>query len=151
MHVRLLERTIPGKRARSSTLGAAVAAAGLLFAACEQSDGSPNITAAPSSVRVATAVPPAATATATSGGPATPPAGLESSLVADLASKRGIPGGGITLVAFEAALWPDGCLGLGAGNACSQALVPGWLAVLRAPDGTEYRYRGAGTRFELEP
>lgn len=80
------------------------------------------------------------------------PDGLAPLLTADLAGRTGLPAGSLVLVAFEERTWPNGCLGLArGGEMCSQALVPGWLATLAAPDGRLFRYRGSGGRFELEP
>ena len=83
---------------------------------------------------------------------ATPAPAVVDRLKAELAARLRVPVGGITVVSLEPFTWPDGCLGLG-GSAvvCTQALVPGWLAVLRGPDGREYRYRGSGERFAIEP
>lgn len=83
---------------------------------------------------------------------ATPPAGMEATLREALATRLGVPVASTKLLSFEAATWPNGCLGLGGpGVVCSQALVPGWLAILSGPDGREYRYRGTGERFVPEP
>lgn len=85
--------------------------------------------------------------------PARPgPDGVAPLLTADLAGRLGLPAGSLALVAFEERTWPNGCLGLArAGEMCSQALVPGWLATPATPDGRLFRYRGSGGRFELEP
>ena len=83
--------------------------------------------------------------------PALPPE-VEAAMTADLSARHGVSPGAFAIVSVQAALWPDGCLGLApAGGVCSQALVSGWLAVFRGPGGEEYRYRGAGSRFEREP
>ena len=84
--------------------------------------------------------------------PATPPAGMDAAMRAELAATTGRPPSDFTLVLFEARTWPDGCLGLGEpGRACSQALVPGWYAIFRTPDGTEYRFRAGPVAFTREP
>jgi hypothetical protein len=76
---------------------------------------------------------------------------VESALLEHLAKRLGVAAAGLSVVSFETRVWPDGCLGLGgAGSVCSQAFVNGWLATLSGPDGAEYTYRGAGTRFAPE-
>lgn len=83
---------------------------------------------------------------------ATPAPNVVDLVRADLAARLNVPASALSLVRLEGVVWPDGCLGLGGpGVVCTQALVPGWLAVFRAPNGLEYRYRGAGERFALEP
>jgi hypothetical protein len=73
-------------------------------------------------------------------------------VVADLATRLTVAPGDITLVSVTPMTWPNSCLGIARpGQACAARLVPGWLAVLRGPDGREYRYRGAGDQFALEP
>ena len=69
-----------------------------------------------------------------------------------LANRLDVSPSTLVLIGFEPRQWPDGCLGLeSTSGVCSQAFVAGWLATLRAPDGSEYRYRGAGSRFVAEP
>ena len=126
--------------------------AALAFCACgdRSSTGSEPAPSATATVDepTATAVPTLAN---TSGG-ATPSAGVIDLVRADLARQIAVAPGDVSVVSVQPMTWPDGCLGLARpGQACTQALVPGWLAVLRGPDGTEYRYRGAGNRFEREP
>jgi hypothetical protein len=83
---------------------------------------------------------------------ATPAPDVVAALKADLAARLKLTPNDIAVVSLSTFTWPDGCLGLGGpGVVCTQALVPGWLAILRAPDGREYRYRGTGARFALEP
>jgi hypothetical protein len=140
-------------RPRSSLLAwiAAPVAGAAILVACDPGSDVPAATATPTAAETTTPVsraPEVATAVPV---PLTPPAGVEAAFVAHLAGRLQVAPSSITVVSFEAALWPNGCLGLGGDRVCSQALVPGWLAILRAPDGTEYRYRGAGTRFEAEP
>ncbi|MBE0608801.1 MAG: hypothetical protein IH609_05440 [Dehalococcoidia bacterium] len=93
-----------------------------------------------------TATPPLA---ALSGG-ATP---LDDEAIAgDVAASMGLTPDDIEIVLVEAVTWPDGCLGLAeTGQVCSQALVDGWLAVVRMPDGTERRFRGGNGRVVAEP
>jgi hypothetical protein len=58
-----------------------------------------------------------------------------------LAQDLGIPPQSVAVAAFEPHTWPDGCLGLpDPGEACSQAMVPGWSVVLMA-DSTRYTLR----------
>ncbi len=122
----------------------------LALVACSGADGADDATSgavAPTAVTEATKAPtlPAASA------PATPPAGLIDRMTAHLSAETGQPATAFTLVLFEARVWPDGCLGLGKpGSGCSQALVPGWLAVFRDPTGAEYRYRAGPGHFTLE-
>ena len=107
------------------------------------SPGAPTPTAIAEATTAPTLPAPAA--------PATPPAGLIDRLTAHLSAETGRPPSAFTLVLFESRVWPDGCLGLGkSGSACSQALVPGWLAVFRDPTGVEYRYRAGPGHFALE-
>lgn len=125
----------------------------VLSAACgaDENEGSvtPTSTAAPSEGPTPTALPTLVSAQPPA---ATPAAAVVDRLKADLAAKLGVAAPAITVVSLEPFVWPDGCLGLGGpGVVCTQALVPGWLAVLRGPDGKEYRYRGAGDRFAREP
>lgn len=82
----------------------------------------------------------------------TPTAGVLETVVAHLAAELGVAPATISIIMVEPRTWPDGCLGITRpGQGCTQALVPGWLAVLRAPGGLEYRYRGGAGRFEREP
>lgn len=121
-------------------------------AAASCSDAATDAVSTPSpspSGAEATAVPTLAQAQPPA---ATPGPDVVARLKADLANKLGVAPVGIDVVRLEAFTWPDGCLGLGGpGVVCTQALVPGWLAVLRGPGGDEYRYRGAGDRFAREP
>lgn len=92
-----------------------------------------------------TATPPLA---ALSGG-ATPLD--EIAIVAAIAATAGLTPKDIEIVRTEAATWPDGCLGLAEpGQVCSQALVAGWLVVVRLPDGVEARFRLGGARAIAE-
>lgn len=99
--------------------------------------------------------PPGETATATpplaalSGG-ATP---LDNGPIAwAVAASLGLAPDDIEFALLEAVTWPDGCLGLAeTGHVCSQALVDGWRAVVRLPDGTERRFRGGNGRVVAEP
>jgi hypothetical protein len=73
-------------------------------------------------------------------------------MLAHLAAETGRPQSDFSLVRFEEVTWPDGCLGLAKpGTACTQALVPGWLAVFRDSAGKEFRYRAGPGSFFLEP
>lgn len=66
----------------------------------------------------------------------------------DLAKRLNVPVAQISVVSFREVTWPDGCLGLGRpGQACTQALVPGFLAELSDPTGKVHRYHGAGNEF----
>ena len=85
-------------------------------------------------------------------GGATPAPTVTMAMVADVAARLSTPPGSITVVSLTPMTWPNSCLGLGTGGqVCAAVLTPGWLAILRGPDGTEYRYRGAGERFLPEP
>jgi hypothetical protein len=92
------------------------------------------------------ATPPLA---ALSGGAAT----LDSAAIAEeVAARVGLAPDDIEFLLVEAVTWPDGCLGLAeTGQVCSQALVAGWRAVVRLPDGTEQRFRGGNGRVVAEP
>lgn len=109
---------------------------------------------------IATETPPA---TAPAPPPSSGPAGGAQTLLVDegsdaevalrdaLAARLGVPAADVTFVRLEQVTWPDSCLGLApAGRVCAQAQVEGWLAVLRGPDGREYRYRGTDRYFVAE-
>ncbi len=69
--------------------------------------------------------------------------------VADLAALLQVPPAEVAVVLVEAVVWPDGCLGCPApGQACTEALVPGYRVVLRAA-GREYEYRTDEVRHVL--
>jgi hypothetical protein len=69
-----------------------------------------------------------------------------------VAASMGLAPDDLELVLLEAVTWPDGCLGLAeTGQVCSQALVEGWRAVVRLPDGAERRFRGGNGRVIAEP
>lgn len=72
---------------------------------------------------------------------------VQRAMRADL-EKRLRPGShAVTLTSYRAVTWPSGCLGASKpGDVCTQALVPGFLAILTA-GGREYRYHGAGEAF----
>ncbi len=73
---------------------------------------------------------------------------LDASLAAAVAQHLGVNVSAVKVVSIEHMVWPNGCLGLEtADRVCSQALVEGWLAVVRGPDGKEHRYRGTDTYF----
>jgi hypothetical protein len=109
----------------------------------------PSVTAPGEGGEIATALPTLVSAQPPA---ATPVPAVVDRVTTDLAARLRAPVGGITVVSLEPFTWPDGCLGLGGpGVVCTQALAPGWLAVLRGPDGREYRYRGSGERFAIEP
>jgi hypothetical protein len=60
----------------------------------------------------------------------------------------------IEIVSFQGAEWPDGCLGLSEPDeACTLAIVPGWLIILRV-DGQTYEVRtdesGSHTRWRWQ-
>ncbi len=57
----------------------------------------------------------------------------------------------ITISSFEAAQWPDGCLGLGApGELCTQTVVSGYSVVLEA-NGQFYEFRTNSTGSVVRP
>lgn len=110
-----------------------------------QSHASPSATGPPAPV---TAQPTLASAQPSA---ATPVPAVVDRLKGEVAQAARVTPAAVTVVSLEPMVWPDGCLGLGGpGVVCTQALVPGWLAVLRTPDGAEYRYRGVGDRFAPE-
>ncbi len=75
----------------------------------------------------------------------------EAGVLAEIAIAASVAPGEIELLSLEAVTWPDGCLGLAEpGQVCSQALVTGWRAVVRMPDGTERRFRGGAGRLMAE-
>ncbi len=126
----------------------AVALSSVLVAfACTGQQGTPETPALPS----ATASPVSATP-GSFGASSTPPANIEEVLRAHLAVRLSIDPSVVTVVSIEPARWPDACLGISRpGRVCAQAITAGWLAILRTPDGTEYRYHGAAARFEPAP
>jgi hypothetical protein len=66
---------------------------------------------------------------------------------ADLARRLGVDVNDIGVVESCALTWPDGSIGVAEpGRVYTQALVPGWLAILEH-DSQEYRYHGAGEEF----
>ncbi len=66
----------------------------------------------------------------------------------DLAARLGVDPGSVQVASFRLVTWRDGCLGVHRpGEACTQALVDGFLAELAGPDGRLYRYHGAGSHF----
>lgn len=73
----------------------------------------------------------------------------------DLAKRLGEPPPQISVLDYRTVTWPDGCVGVQKpGGVCTQALVPGFLAVLSDGGGREYEYHGAGDSFvaaSLEP
>lgn len=118
------------------------------LAACNGLGGAGTATSEPVAPpgETVTATPPLA---ALSGG-ATPLD--EIAIVAAIAATTGLTPKDIEIVRTEAVTWPDGCLGLAeTGQVCSQALVEGWRAVVRLPDGTERRFRGGNARVIAEP
>ncbi len=78
---------------------------------------------------------------------AIPAEGLSERIVADLATRLGVPVSDIHHVESCEFTWPDGSLGVAeSGMVYTQALVPGWLVILEA-GGEEYRYHGAANNF----
>jgi len=125
-----------------------LAAGPLAFAAC---DGAQQDAARTAPATVA----PGGTAEATLAGfgaAATPPAGIEAALRAHLAARLRVDAAAISLLSFEPVAWPDACLGVSApGRVCAQVITPGWVAILRGPDGHDYRYHGTAGRFVPAP
>ena len=65
----------------------------------------------------------------------------------DLASRLSLPLEQVSVIQYRLVVWPDGCLGVEKpGEACSQSMVPGFLAVLEAA-GMRYEYHGARSHF----
>jgi len=63
----------------------------------------------------------------------------------------GLPAASVRVIHLEPRTWPDGCLGLAEpGQVCTQALIDGWLAIARLPDGAEVRFRGGAGRVIAE-
>lgn len=66
----------------------------------------------------------------------------------DLAQRLGVEMGQVGVYSFRFVTWRDGCLGVHyPGQACTTALVEGFLSELVAPDGRLFRYHGAGASF----
>ena len=75
-------------------------------------------------------------------------ASIELSMRQDLAARLGADAGTISILNYEMVTWPDGCLGVQRpGTVCTQALVPGFRAVLADGGGKTYEYRGTGDSF----
>ncbi|MCC6191948.1 MAG: hypothetical protein IT318_23205 [Anaerolineales bacterium] len=110
----------------------------ILAAACSP-PGIAEVTATP-------ATPAPAETPAPTGRPPAAQAALEA-----LAAALGLPAGQIQVLSVEAVEWPDGCLGLSLpGQACAEAIVPGYLVELRA-GGRVYEYRSNRTGDVLWP
>ncbi len=99
------------------------------------------------------ATPPAATEAPSAEQPATEqPAAVEAAR-AWLATHLGLAVEDISVVGQKEAEWPDGCLGLPQlGEACTEALVPGWAISLEA-NGQSYEVRtdATGATVRLVP
>lgn len=66
----------------------------------------------------------------------------------DLALRLDVEVQRVGVYSFRLVTWRDGCLGVHyPGQACTTALVDGFLAELVAPDGRLFRYHGAGNSF----
>ncbi len=76
-------------------------------------------------------------------------AGLHDDLRGDLADRLDVEASAVSILSFRNVQWPDGCLGVyEADAACTQAIVPGFLAVLGvAGENTGYVYHGADEHF----
>jgi hypothetical protein len=80
------------------------------------------------------------------------PAGVQGNALAellreDLAARLGTNPGQVQVKALCQVTWPDGSIGVGEpGMAYTQALVPGFLAILSS-GGKEYRYHGTAEGF----
>jgi len=70
-----------------------------------------------------------------------------------LADAEDVDPGEVMVEAFEAAEWPDACLGLaGALEACAAVITPGWRVTLRIGDAAYVlRSDELGTRIRREP
>jgi hypothetical protein len=70
-----------------------------------------------------------------------------------LAQETGADPGAVAVETFEAADWPDACLGLAqAGEACAAALTPGWRVTMRIGDESYIvRSDELGTAVRREP
>jgi hypothetical protein len=74
--------------------------------------------------------------------------------VAIVVKSERLPSDEIEVVTYQSAQWPDGCLGLSEpGEACTLAIVPGWLIIM-AVDNRTYEIRtdemGEQTRWRWE-
>jgi len=69
------------------------------------------------------------------------------------AQNAGVDPGRVVVVSFEAAPWPDACLGLPQeGEACAQVVTSGWRVLLRSGDRTiTLRADDLGTQLRPEP
>lgn len=76
-----------------------------------------------------------------------PPAVLAA--IDGLAEQSGSAPEVVEVVNYEAVEWPDGCLGLpDAGEACTEAITPGWRITLRLA-GRTFRFRADALGTEL--
>ena len=74
--------------------------------------------------------------------------GTQREMRQDLADRTGADLDDISIVSYRDVIWPNGCLGVQRpGEVCTQALVPGFLAILTDGTGQTYRYHGTGTIF----
>ncbi len=126
---------------------------GLLMSACGAGSAAPAAptadAAAPSSATVAPAplatpaeaVPTLAPVLAGNG---IIPAEMLAAMIADLASRAGVPPTEVSVLKAEAVTWPDGSLGCPReGMLYPQVLIDGFRATLSAA-GSEYAYHGDG-------
>mgnify|MGYP001606391884 CR=1 FL=1 len=99
------------------------------LAACAQtSAATPMPTAKPTGTPTQL---PALQPTSTSTPVDRPPAVLAA--IRALSSSSGVPENQVTVVRFDAAQWPDACLGLAQpGEMCAQVITPGFRVVLQA-------------------
>ena len=70
----------------------------------------------------------------------------------DILKRSGLTASQLKVLEFESQTWSDGCLGLGGREVvCSQALVPGWRAIIASEEGRWiYRTDESGSKVVLE-
>ncbi|NJL90585.1 MAG: hypothetical protein HC916_12950 [Coleofasciculaceae cyanobacterium SM2_1_6] len=90
------------------------------------------------------------------------PDSIAQNIFTKLSSETGLPQSDFVVTGATQATWADGCLGLGAGKICTQALVPGWRVVVaktpvgnnqegsRSPQTWTYRTNSTGSLLVLE-
>ncbi len=90
------------------------------------------------------------------------PDSIAQDIFTKLSSQTGLPQSNFVVTRATQATWSDGCLGMGEGRICTQALVPGWQVVVtktsvdttqqspRSPQTWTYRTNSTGSLLVLE-
>ncbi len=90
------------------------------------------------------------------------PDSIAQDIFTQLSNQTGLPQSDFVVTNATQATWADGCLGLGEGKICTQAMVPGWRVVVtqtpvdtnqegsRSPQTWTYRTNSTGSLLVLE-